>query len=152
MGTAHFEKMTLKNIIPATVRLYALKGSLLLLWESLCRDNIFASLCYSILWFFRILLKTYNLWKSMAFFGNGNLIFALEVSSKTAFLHVIVTTTLFRNFAPRVGILLQSASQLHFSTPYLTRLFTQIRLDYTGKCIFRPFRFKKSLPCENTNS
>ena len=56
------------------------------------------------------------------FSRNRNLIFALDLSSKTAFLHVIVTTTLFSNFASRVGILIQFALQLHFWTPFMTAL------------------------------
>ena len=56
-----------------------------------------------------------------SFFRHGNLIFALDLSQKTAFLHVIVTTTLFGNFAFRVGILIQFASQLHLLDPLYHR-------------------------------
>ena len=67
------------------------------------------------------------------FFRNGNLIFALDLSSKTAFSHVIVTTTLFWNFASRVRILIQFASQLHFRTPLMTALIANTWSTYARK-------------------
>ena len=49
---------------------------------SLCRNNIFASIFYSILWFFIIRFKTYNLWKSMAFFWKRNSYFRIGLVVK----------------------------------------------------------------------
>ena len=69
----------------------------------------------------------------MAFFGNGILILVLDLSSKTAFLHVIVLTTLFGNFASRVRILIQFAFQLHLRNPFMTALIANTRSNYTGK-------------------